>query len=334
MKKHIQIWNRPKDSEIPNKLDWAKTLINEILDTEIELENKRLDKISATSALETMQVMEIKQIKVDSLYSFPHGYDSRSWKSGTMNEPLIETIYKKAKLHSENILSNATAQHELNKIAIQNNIEIKEGIVKMMEKFGIKTTYTTYEYKSRRSRTQTAVTLSAGFVGDIHRVIPTSDGFTAIEKNHNRFIEQIERWKSDELKKVAAAKQLEEMAERNKEKERRLMKLIVKYNLPATSTSSDVLDYILSKDKYLYLAYYMEKNRGDWSDGYYYAEEGLSNFTVETELDQKIYDDVKSEIDNWDGDGRCFRDCEYSYDVIFGYVNPELLSDYHDVCIL
>jgi hypothetical protein len=91
-----------------------------------------------------------------------------------------------------------------------------------------------------------------------------------------------------------------------------------------------IRENILKKDKYLALAYYLEKNRNDWNDGCRYAEIGLCMFTVETEEDQKIFDNIQEFIDDWDmdGDGRCFRDCEYNYNVLYGMVKDEsLLKD-------
>lgn len=89
------------------------------------------------------------------------------------------------------------------------------------------------------------------------------------------------------------------------------------------------LEFILSKNKYLHLAHYLQKNRGDWSDGYSYAETGLENFSIESDTDQKIYDEIKELIDDWDFDGRCFRDCNWNYSVLFGMVDDkDLMTDY------
>ena len=79
------------------------------------------------------------------------------------------------------------------------------------------------------------------------------------------------------------------------------------------------------------MAHYLQKNRGDWNNGSHYAELGLSEFTVENEIDRKIEDCIQHEIDNFE-DGRQFRDCEWNYDVIFDMVdNAELMTDYEHV---
>ena len=98
------------------------------------------------------------------------------------------------------------------------------------------------------------------------------------------------------------------------------------------SDKQEILDAILEKNKYLRLAHYLRMNRGDWTDGYDYAETGLSGFVVETEVDSEIEKDITHHINNWDGDGRIFRDCEYNYNVIFGMVEDEqLMKDYNSV---
>jgi hypothetical protein len=89
---------------------------------------------------------------------------------------------------------------------------------------------------------------------------------------------------------------------------------------------------IVSKNKYLCLAYWLEQNRNDWNDGYSFAETGLDSFTIETETDELIYKDIQSYMDDWGGDGRVFRDCEWNYGVLYGMVeDEELMKDFETV---
>ena len=78
--------------------------------------------------------------------------------------------------------------------------------------------------------------------------------------------------------------------------------------------------------KYLDLAVAMEKNRGDWSDGYSYVESALEVFSVENELDKEIYDELYEIVytSAYDCvDGRHFRDCKHNYNWIY----ENLLTD-------
>ena len=119
-------------------------------------------------------------------------------------------------------------------------------------------------------------------------------------------------------------------SEKNKKiEERHKIRLIDKYKIDIESEWCDILDVVLNKDKYLYLAYSLERNREDWNEGCRYAESGLCNFEVESDLDKKIYADIREYIDNWEDymDGRVFRDCEYNYSVLYELVEDKGLMD-------
>lgn len=125
-------------------------------------------------------------------------------------------------------------------------------------------------------------------------------------------------------------KEREVAAEKAKvQKQHQIALLRAKYT-PDDAESSEwtIREKILSQDKYLRLAYYLEQNRNDWNDGCDYAETGLNGFTIETTQDQEIYDSIQALIDDWDGDGRCFRDCAWGYGELYGLVeNQQLLDD-------
>ncbi len=120
---------------------------------------------------------------------------------------------------------------------------------------------------------------------------------------------------------------------KEKERNKKLALLLAKYDLDLDCDWNDLLEELINKNKYLYLSYYLEKNRNDWNDGCTYAEIGLINFNIENELDQKIYDDIIHYIYNWGDymDGRCFRDCKYNYSELYGIVaeqEPDLYKDF------
>ena len=92
-------------------------------------------------------------------------------------------------------------------------------------------------------------------------------------------------------------------------------------------------------NKYVGLALSMAKTRGDWSQGFYRVKGALNNFKVETELDQKIYDEIIDILTDRDiMDGRIFRDCNYNYDWIRENILSsednalftKLLNEYYD----
>lgn len=104
-----------------------------------------------------------------------------------------------------------------------------------------------------------------------------------------------------------------------------------KYELGLDANQDDILEKICDQDKYLKLAHGLLKNRMDWYDGPTDANYALGEFKVETPLDQEIYNSISPYINDWNGDGRIFRDMEWNYDRIFTLVkesNPSLYSDY------
>jgi len=80
---------------------------------------------------------------------------------------------------------------------------------------------------------------------------------------------------------------------------------------------ANTLTALKNSNKYYVLAKAMEDTRGNWKDGCGSVEDALRTFTIENDLDQKIYDEIYGLCYDWDRDGRVFRDCEYNYNYIF-----------------
>lgn len=89
-----------------------------------------------------------------------------------------------------------------------------------------------------------------------------------------------------------------------------------------------VMTNLINRDKYLCLGHFMILNRGDWSSGSDYANEGLKNFNISSDEDSEIYDEISGLANNWEGDGRVFRDCKYNYDYILSLCDEDIYSDY------
>lgn len=197
-----------------------------------------------------------------------------------------------------------------------------------------------YDYPTNRSKNKQKMTCA--WVGEIKSLFVTSCDYTWNDMG---------RWVKDETAKIneyfSKKKQEDEKLEREKQSKLKeqeklafIIRLIEKYKLnfdvPIPETCQ-VLSGLLKKNKYLYLAHYLAKNRGDWSDGHSYAESGLSYFVSKPEEnyegvdDAAIYENIQSYISDWQGDGRVFRDCEYNYDYLFQVAKEnanELYDDY------
>ena len=140
----------------------------------------------------------------------------------------------------------------------------------------------------------------------------------------------LDSWRkvTSDIRMKRLEKEKKEIAEKNqRENDIKLGKFIAKYLPDSTdATYSDILDAILAKDINLELADEMVKVRGDFSRGIKGIDQILAKHT-----DSRIIAAISGAIENWGGDGREFRDCEYSYDSLFALCSPELLADYNEV---
>lgn len=221
--------------------------------------------------------------------------------------------------------------HAGNQSAIANNSAITAKVTLIMKELGIPGTYQERDYTSR-ARMPKYNTRSAGYLEDLRRNVILTDGFDAAIRSAATAKQQA---KDYHAKKVAglAQKEREEAAfKAKKQADAVLVHMRVKYKCDVEAEVYEILNAILEKDKYLHLAHWMHENRLDWNDGPDSARTGLNGFSIETEEDQKIHDAVYSRIDDWEGDGRVFRDMDYNYGVIYGMVkDAELMADYQRI---
>ena len=167
----------------------------------------------------------------------------------------------------------------------------------------------------------------------LSRQVRTFDTWTQSEQYYKDFLGRVKKWQ-DEI--AAKAREKEQAAAKDKariEAESKRIALCLKYGFdPVKTAESDLRDLLLSKNKYLRLAYYLERNRNDWNEGPDFAETGLSGFKIETADDQLIYDNIQGFITDWDGDGRVFRDCTWSYSRLYAeFVPAELMTDFQSL---
>lgn len=96
-----------------------------------------------------------------------------------------------------------------------------------------------------------------------------------------------------------------------------------------TTNPVEVFWLLVESNKYLRLANAMEMTRNDWSEGTHLVESALGKFSVESDLDGDIYDDVIGQVMNFE-DGRQFRDCNYSYRWLYdNAIDEALLTDFN-----
>jgi hypothetical protein len=158
----------------------------------------------------------------------------------------------------------------------------------------------------------------------------TRDTWEQSELWYQEFLKRVKAWQDEIDAKVRVKEQEEAKNTARIEAESRRIALCLKYGFdPIKTQERDLRDLLLGKNKYLRLAYYLERNRGDWSEGPDFAERGIDGFKIETGDDQLIFDDINGHITDWDGDGRIFRDCTWNYGRIYAeFVPAELLADF------
>lgn len=245
----------------------------------------------------------------------------------------LENVKKTLEEKYKSLLTDIENVHNTNIPRIENNKLLREKITLMMTAVGISPTWSQYEIPKGK-RTKQWITHLAGYDEDLRRNVKIDDGYAVAARSVDSCLKDIDRI-FNELKAGIAKEEQKKLAE---EKERAktlwLAKMQVKYSLDETASIEDVLSTILSKDKYLDLAHAMMETRNDWSDGFYRVVDALGRFSVTTEEDQKIYNCVNALTeDDYDADGRVFRDCAWSYDVIFQLVlDKQLLEDYSKAC--
>lgn len=237
-------------------------------------------------------------------------------------------------LSNFNKLLNAieTLDLEINKLnyeAAEHNKKTRDALLKMLTDIGMPKQYN--GYATNRSRSKTWINYS--WHSELFLFFPV--GIDSVSDYKKRLEESYMKLYNADQEKRKQEKQKKEDEVKRKESERELAFLLSKYGLQITYDWDNLLSAILSKNKYLNLAYYLRKNRGDWNDGYSYAKNGLDDFDIETSTDKEIYDCINHIITEYeDVDGRYFRDCEWNYDVLFGMVkeqDPELYADYEKV---
>lgn len=228
-------------------------------------------------------------------------------------------------------LARLTALHEANEPIIAHNLKVADRVRVFMKAVGIPDSHGETEYKGRNRMPKTNW-IPAGYIGDINRNISTADSYDyavrAVKDAESKAVEYVRIQKAN----IAQAERQKAADEAKRKADMVIVHMRVKYGSGIEDDAGEVLDRILDKNQYLRLAHYMSMNRNDWNEGCHYARMGLNGFKPETPLDHEIYDAVQAACDDWQGDGRVFRDMEHNYGEVFALVtDADLMADYNTV---
>lgn len=297
-------------------------------------------------AIEPAKPIKALNISSVSIDTYKHGYYSSSLKirvciSSSARDALKlrETAHffdiseggveAANKFVLEKIAPSDVETHAQNIENAKSNLTSKTALIALIKSLGVGTSY--YGYRTNRSSKKEE--MSYNWPSEIGGFFNTMYNENFLESEKTKVLKRINDIYLAEKKKEDEKKKEEEKAKKIQLENKKMALLLAKYDLSLESSWGDILKAIISKDKYLRLAYWLEMNRKDWSDGCDYAEIGYNGFVVENTIDQEIADDIYSYIQNWyrHMDGRVFRDCKYNYSVLYGMSNTELLSDFQEV---
>jgi hypothetical protein len=264
--------------------------------------------------------VEFKWInKKETYYSSKHITSKNLYGGDYELNETVETLENYKKLDAE--------IYKENELIAKSNTVAYDNLIKLFQLMGLKLTQ-----PDSKSRKFIKPSVDVDFVKEIRgqckTYAPSSVGYA-----WDSLIERVKKEEADRNIAVNEVKKQKEAADKESAKTKLFIDLIKKYdfNFPSGLPSADdLLDAILNKNKYLYLAHYLSLNRDDWNDGYSYAETGLNGFSVETEEDIEIYADVYSYFEDF-SDGRVWRDSEWNYTRLFSMVPADLMEDYSKV---
>jgi hypothetical protein len=324
--KYLEDLTKARKIQHFEKLILTNTSIN-IADSDSYYDNSKKIKINIPKEY-TEEINKIYQISKSSDVNVIH-FDR--WKTGltfTINEKNKEYLKELEKI-IDIIHEMDKEPHENNLVVLEFNKEINDSIFKLLSTVGIQKTYS--DYKTSRSRSKSVI--SYNFPMEIRKQIPLNYNENILEQKSKDLKASINKLFNTEIDKVIKTRKEEEEKKLKTKSLKKQALMLGKYDLDLECEWTDLLEVILNKNKYLRLAHYLEANRSDWTEGHSYAENGLSGFNVESELDQDIVENIVSYMyDNWCMDGRVFRDCTYNYSVLYGMVEDDkLMSDYQYV---
>lgn len=278
-----------------------------------------------------MKIMPVELCgKVGSCQAHPSGYASALKSRWSYGEPSQNQVADHALAQLDAARKLDIAAHEKNAPALENNKLIVAHITQLMEAIGMPRSHRVRDHKSR-SRYPKYDTLPAGYLADLQREVRTDDSFASATSSYERMLAQYQAFKAQAAKEAEQALR-DQAAAAEREKQARLAnvelaEIILRYGMGREFDWKDVLDALCGKHQRADLAVAMMNVRHDWNDGPDQVSNAIDRFNIETNEDKDIANSVMSNLgDGWDGDGRCFRDCEWNYDRLIGSIQDQQLA--------
>jgi len=278
--------------------------------------------------METLKIMPVTPVgAVGKCMGSPQSYSDRLKGSYSYRDPSPDRVAAYALEQLEAARAADIAAHEANAPAIENNMAITERVNALMAEIGMPAKYSERDQHSR-ARYPKTITRPAGYLTDLLRECKTSDGFSAATSTYESLKQRYEAYAvtaQEETARIAQRAEQEKRAQADRRKaDMELAAILLRYELPIDSTWDDVLENLRSRDQRLDLAVAMSQTRGDWFEGAYRVTSAISRFTIRTDEDKDIANDVLGCTHDFE-DGRVFRDTAWNYDRLFASVDDKQL---------
>ncbi|MDW9242823.1 hypothetical protein [Burkholderia cepacia] len=262
---------------------------------------------------------------VNKCMASPQSYAS---SLSTYRTPSAKTVAEHALAQLEAARAKDVALHEANLEAIERNKGTADRVRAFMEEIGMPKSWTERDTKSR-SRYPKNITRDAGWISDIARFIKTDDGFDHATRSYETLKARYDEYAATAARETEQAElQRQRAAEAEREARKaniELARIVLRYELDEESTWDDVLEALRGKDQRVDLALAMMATRGDWSEGPYRVRDAIDRFTIATDEDKEIANDVIACLHDF-CDGRVFRDTTWNYDRIMASVADQQLA--------
>lgn len=220
------------------------------------------------------------------------------------------------------------ATHEANLPAIETNLAIIEQVKAMMDGIGMPTSWTEPDRRSR-ARYPKSVRHDAGYLCDLRRQVKTDDGWATREHQHAGLLERYRAFEAsaaeEDKRQASLVERARQMQLDKRKADMELAAILLRYELPIESSWHDVVEALRTRHQRLDLAVAMYQTRMDWSEGAWRVRDAVGRFTMCTDEDKAIMNDVLDGLTDFE-DGRVFRDCTWSYDALFASVEDAQLA--------
>lgn len=314
----------------------------EILQQAVDQAKKDVAELERKSALDLPAIAKVEAVFAPMRdLKAPGEYDpNRRYVGSTYEYRMpVKSIVAAARFHLEQCWAKAQEIHKQNEAALASNQILTERLSLQMRQLGFPEDYTEWVLPTPRAAKKKEKKELAGWRRDLSRSVKISDSFAETEREYKTRAAEIDRFEREWGDKERNALRVKEQAQAAKTRALQVALLANKYGLDGTlATERDVLREIKGRDRYLALAHGMYLNRQDWNDGLSYGKNAVDNFKpepgneVDAEISAYLSELIGAKYEQGDMDGRVFRDCKWSYDRLFGMVDPVLKADYDAIC--